>query len=168
MSKYGYSKNGRRFFIEGDTLVAPKGALGKYGIGLNFDWDTKTWWTGKEQIAKEAVAALEGWAVEREDALSNHATFAKLPDGEWGVRVPVSVDAKRVNNNVTVRKSSGETKCVTLGLVATRVEGATLYYVQRKARKAAPRSYSGEYCYHICPVGGFKCCPQNGPCHDCE
>ncbi len=28
--------------------------------------------------------------------------------------------------------------------------------------------YEGEYCGYDCPVTGRKCCPENGPCHDCE
>ena len=24
------------------------------------------------------------------------------------------------------------------------------------------------YCGYPCPVTGRKCCPSNGPCHDCE
>ena len=27
--------------------------------------------------------------------------------------------------------------------------------------------YEG-YCGYNCPVTGRKCCPENGPCHDCE
>ena len=27
--------------------------------------------------------------------------------------------------------------------------------------------YEG-YCGYNCPVTGKKCCPDNGPCHDCE
>ena len=27
--------------------------------------------------------------------------------------------------------------------------------------------YEG-YCGYPCPVTGRKCCPENGPCHDCE
>jgi hypothetical protein len=27
--------------------------------------------------------------------------------------------------------------------------------------------YEG-YCGYPCPVTGKKCCPENGPCHDCE
>lgn len=29
-------------------------------------------------------------------------------------------------------------------------------------------SRGGEYCYYPCPVTGRKCCPENGPCHDCQ
>jgi len=25
-----------------------------------------------------------------------------------------------------------------------------------------------DYCWHDCPVTGLKCCPTNGPCHDCQ
>lgn len=28
--------------------------------------------------------------------------------------------------------------------------------------------YEGHYCGYPCPVTGRKCCPANGPCHDCE
>ena len=27
--------------------------------------------------------------------------------------------------------------------------------------------YEG-YCGYPCPVTGLKCCPENGPCHDCQ
>lgn len=31
----------------------------------------------------------------------------------------------------------------------------------------AGTSLEGQYCGYPCPVSGKKCCPKNGPCHDC-
>lgn len=39
---------------------------------------------------------------------------------------------------------------------------------QQKTGRFSRGSSGGEYCYGICPVSGKKCCPENGPCHDCE
>lgn len=30
------------------------------------------------------------------------------------------------------------------------------------------RESHGAYCGYPCPVSGRKCCPANGPCHDCQ
>lgn len=27
--------------------------------------------------------------------------------------------------------------------------------------------HTSQYCGYPCPVTGLKCCPENGPCHDC-
>lgn len=168
---YGYEKNGRRFTITGDTRCAPKGSLGKYGIGLNFDWDTKTWWTGKEDIAKKAVDFLREQSASKEKTLSACATYTKLPDGSWGVRVPSAIAAVS-GEEVTVHKSNGETKLETLGASVASEEGHALFAVVRKQRSGGRRYSRGRrdsaYCYYPCPVGGFKCCPENGPCHDCQ
>lgn len=29
------------------------------------------------------------------------------------------------------------------------------------------RGHYDGYCGYDCPVSGRKCCPENGPCHDC-
>jgi len=30
------------------------------------------------------------------------------------------------------------------------------------------RDSGGAYCGYPCPVTGRRCCPANGPCHDCQ
>lgn len=30
------------------------------------------------------------------------------------------------------------------------------------------RGHHDGYCGYPCPVSGLRCCPENGPCHDCE
>ncbi|HSR54035.1 MAG TPA: hypothetical protein VLV83_24670 [Acidobacteriota bacterium] len=180
MTGYSYSRDGRRFTIHGDTRVAPKGSLGKHGLGLNFDWDAKIWWSGKEEIAKAAVAKLESLAKAAEENPSAH--YAKLADGSWGARVP----SHQINtgDSLVVVKRSGETKTETISTIVERSSDDrgeyTLVTLARTARSngGARRSrssygrrsyvYDSAYCGGICPVGGFRCSPKNGPCHDCE
>lgn len=147
MEKFSYHKDGRRFIIDGDTRVAPKGELGKLGLGLKFDWDAKIWWTGKEDLAKEAVARLEGWAAATASKIATSATYAKLPDGSWGVRVP-STSMPTEGAKVAVSKASGETKEETLGALVTIEGDHHIFHVvrakkEKKAVHSDGRSFRG-------------------------
>ena len=129
---FGYNKQGRRFVLTGDTRVAPKGTLGKYGLGLNWDRDTVAWWTGKEELAQKAVDFLTKQLAKRDQVQASACTFTKRGDS-WLVRVPDAVQAT-AGQKVEVRKASGDTKSVELGAVHSREQGFVLYETARKRR----------------------------------
>lgn len=97
------------------------------------------------------------------------ASYAKLRDGSWGIRVQ---GAAAPGETITVTKRSGETKQETVARVLWSGNGVSLCSIERDGgsrRGGYPyRGMGGNYCYYPCPVSGRKCCPQNGPCHDCE
>lgn len=86
------------------------------------------------------------------------ATYTKLKDGTWGLRIVGAITA-----TVTVRKKSGEEKQERVGRVLWSGNGITLATIQ-----FSRQSSGGEYCGYACPVTGRICCRANGPCHDCE
>jgi|GEM_PF-5920650 len=93
----------------------------------------------------------------------------------------------REGATVTVTKRSGETKTVTLGRVGRSFRAkfgplqgqqAAIAKIAHNGQYSARERYQmgdmykgtkheGRYCGFPCPVTGKKCCPQNGPCHDC-
>ncbi len=109
------------------------------------------------------------------------ASYIKLKDNSWGIRVDGTAT---VGQSVTVSKKNGDTKNETI----TRVlftgpdkfkAGKTVSLCAIKQRQAAysggrvydnatERNSGGAYCGYPCPVTGRKCCPANGPCHDCQ
>lgn len=104
------------------------------------------------------------------------ATFTKLQSGDWGI----TVNGKAaVGQTVTVQKKSGETKTVTVSKVVWSGNGKSICAIEGRRDGYIParrnsRGYVVErghyegYCGYDCPVTGRKCCPENGPCHDCE
>lgn len=100
------------------------------------------------------------------------ATPTKLRSGEWGARVQGRVEA---GEEITIRTKGGKSwtaivaKVIWSGkdkyrggmcsIVATESQGRRSGYTERG-------HYDG-YCGYPCPVSGRKCCPANGPCHDC-
>lgn len=105
---------------------------------------------------------------------SNTATFTKLRDGDWGLRI-VGPHAVEPGQTVTVTKKSGETstervgeviwsdgKGVTLAKIAARV---TTPAAPRYAAPSRPAATRGKmricgYCDGPYPVGGL--CPRCG------
>jgi hypothetical protein len=128
---FRYYKSDRRFIIDGDTHIAPRGFLGKYGMGLNFDMGSKLWWTGKEETAQAAVKALEELQAKRDYTLTTQATYAKHGDS-WAIRVP---ELRSPGDQVTVVKASGEIKNETLGPLLEDAPGAFIYAIIRSQKK---------------------------------
>lgn len=105
-------------------------------------------------------------------------TFTKLRDGSWGIRVPS--DAIRSGAQISVTKKDGSTQSVVVDQViwsgkdrsGGNVSLCSILPNYRSARRSTGRNsygqYASGYCYHPCPVTDRKCCPENGPCHDCE
>lgn len=99
-------------------------------------------------------------------------TFKKLNSGDWGLIG--SADEIQAGRSVKVTKRSGQTKTVTVGKVLWSGDGKAIATIaggngsSRSYRRGRTGQYANGYCYYPCPVTGRKCCPENGPCHDCE
>lgn len=105
--------------------------------------------------------------------------------GDYDVIGPAN--SMREGETVTVTKKSGQTKQVKLGRVSRpftakfgplKGQQAAIAKVASNGRmssrerhnagdKYVGTKYEGAYCGFPCPVTGKKCCPANGPCHDC-
>jgi hypothetical protein len=96
------------------------------------------------------------------------ATYAKLRDGSWGVRVQGG--GVEPGETVTVTKKSGETKVERIGRVLWNGDGISLCTLAASQPRynSGCRDDAAVYCYGPCPVTGLKCCAKNGPCHDCQ
>jgi hypothetical protein len=69
------------------------------------------------------------------------ASYTKLQDGSWGIRVPESLRAT-AGDVVTVTKASGETKTETVSRVLWTGQGISLCSIQQSAASAARASGS--------------------------
>lgn len=107
------------------------------------------------------------------------ASFKKLRNGSWGISGPSS--EIREDAVVTVTKRDGSTKTVTVTKVLWTGDGKSIAAISngsgssgyvRAVRNAhgyvTERGHYEGYCGYDCPVSGLKCCPDNGPCHDCQ
>lgn len=97
-------------------------------------------------------------------------TFTKNKQtGQYDVIGPVSEVAI---GSVCVTKRSGESTTVHVSRVSKSFVakfGPSAGQPCRIGTVAAQRQRrDSAYCYYPCPVTGRKCCPENGPCHDCE
>lgn len=112
------------------------------------------------------------------------ASPAKLRNGSWGARVPGTA---RKGQALQIQARSGKSWDAVVDRVlwtgADRQTGAPISlcatrsldrpssgYVPavRNARGyVEERGHYEGYCGYPCPVSGRKCCPANGPCHDC-
>jgi len=94
----------------------------------------------------------------------------KLRDGTWGARVPgKAVSGQRV----MVESKSGKRWHAIVDRVIwhgqDRYGDGTVTIVSTRSadRSAGRRNVAQGYCGYPCPVTGKRCCPENGPCHDC-
>ena len=98
------------------------------------------------------------------------ATYTKLRDGSWGIRVLGK--KPKSGNSITVRKKSGATKRETVSRVMwsgkDRTTGRPVHLCCVAQQRQSRSSRDPAYCYHPCPVSGRRCCPEKGPCHDCQ
>lgn len=105
------------------------------------------------------------------------ATPAKLRNGNWGARVSGSV---REGDSIEITTKAGKSWMATVAKVVWSGNGISI--VATKSRKSnsgytpavrnsrgyvTERGHHDGYCGYDCPVTGRKCCPENGPCHDC-
>jgi hypothetical protein len=57
---------------------------------------------------------------------------------------------------------------VAANLVSREEESAYAPAVRDSRGYVTDRGHHAGYCGYPCPVTGKRCCPTNGPCHDCE
>ena len=105
------------------------------------------------------------------------ATPTKLRSGEWGARVEGQIS---VGDTIEIRTRAGKlwsaivVKVIwhnnEVALVATR-SCEDKYGRPNNFRNSqiygTKREHDEGYCGYPCRVTGQKCCPENGPCHDC-
>ena len=103
------------------------------------------------------------------------ATPTKLRSGEWGARADGDV---KKGDNITITTKSGKSWTATVEKVVWTGNGISIVATKKTTGSYTPairntRGYVTErghhegYCGYDCPVSGKKCCPTNGPCHDC-
>lgn len=103
---------------------------------------------------------------------SNTATFTKLRDGDWGLRI-VGPHAVEPGQTITVMKKSGETSSERVGeVVWSDGKGVTLAKIgQRAATPAAPRPAAQSYSYRSREMNTCGYCggryPRGGLCVRC-
>jgi hypothetical protein len=98
--------------------------------GCRWDADEKAWWTGKRETAESLVAQASAGQVQA------YASYVKLADGSWGVRLPSSMPAT-LGQQVTVETKGGKRKQETIAAVVETDERGTICAVVQAAR--APR-----------------------------
>jgi hypothetical protein len=107
--------------------------------------------------------------------MSKKASPTKLRSGGWGARVDGSCgEGDRIQVTTKGGKSwdASVRRVVWSGNGVSIVETQTLRSgctpaIRDKAGYVVERGRHEGYCGHPCPVSGLKCCPKNGPCHDC-
>ena len=93
---------------------------------------------------------------------TNTVTFAKLRNGDWGVRVRADRAPQR-GDVVTVNKADGSTKQVTIEQVVWSGEGAHLCSIADDRVTTRPRGTSARAAR---PAGRCRVC--RGPIQDCS
>lgn len=122
---------GRRHYLVGDTY--PVRAAVK-AAGCKWDGDARAWWTGKRETAERLVADVSSGAVKAV------ASYAKLADGSWGVRVPGAVAA---GATITVETKSGSRKQETIVAVLSTDERGSVCSIKPRERKSSGRRSYG-------------------------
>jgi hypothetical protein len=104
------------------------------------------------------------------------ASPTKLKSGAWGARVKSDSVEKGDPIKVTTKSGKSWTTYVSrvvwsgngVSIVSTSKTGLGYTPAVRNARGyVVERGHYDGYCGYPCPVTGRKCCPKNGPCHDC-
>jgi len=106
------------------------------------------------------------------------ATPTKLRSGDWGAKTNGAVD---VGDTVEIRTKAGKTWTARVSKVVWTGNDVSIVAMEKTTgsggytpAKRNARGYVEErghhegYCGYNCPVTRRKCCPENGPCHDCE
>ena len=101
------------------------------------------------------------------------ATPAKLRSGDWGAKVHGECQPGDV---ITITTKAGKSWDATVRKVIWSGDGVSIVATERRGYVPAVRDSRGYvrdrghyegYCGYPCPVSKRKCCPANGPCHDC-
>ena len=106
------------------------------------------------------------------------ASPAKLKNGSWGARV--KSESVESGDSILITTKSGKSWTATVSkvlwsgngvsIVTTRSNKSRSNYVPAVRDRngyVVDRGHYEGYCGYPCPVTGRKCCPKNGPCHDC-
>ncbi len=108
------------------------------------------------------------------------ASPTKLRSGEWGATV--KNDSVSVGDSIEITTKIGKSWTATVSKVVWSGKGVTIVATNSKSSKRSgytpavrnsrgyveQRGHYDGYCGYECPVTGQKCCPANGPCHDCQ
>lgn len=90
----------------------------------------------------------------------------KLRDGSWGARVPGEVSP---GQRITIESKGGKRWTAIVNRVVwcgdDKYGSGSVSIVS--TRSSGGRKVPEGYCGYPCPVTGKRCCPENGPCHDC-
>jgi hypothetical protein len=122
---------GRRHYLVGDTYPI-RGAI--KAAGCRWDAEAKAWWSGKRETAEALVADVGAGKVEAV------ASYAKLQDDSWGVRVP---GAATVGATVTVVTKSGDSRQETIVAVLSTDERGSLCSIKPRERRSPRTTRSG-------------------------
>ena len=177
-------KRGRRYYIRGNTYPI-KDQL--RSAGCRWDRDEKAWWTGKADVADRfASVRPESGRSERPERPAPGLDATVAGRARYKGRVYYLVGRASAYGEVEPVQTRDGAKMLLafrdgskdFWAAADVVETLKLYQRPKTirslrdyaemARAGAPVDRDHEYCYHTCPVGHFKCSPENGPCHDCQ
>jgi len=107
------------------------------------------------------------------------ATPIKLNNGSWGAKVSGAVQA---GEEIKITTKGGKSWLAVVAKVVWSGENVAIVATQKSGHKSggytpairnsrgyvSQRGHYEDYCGYPCPVTGLKCCPENGPCHDCR
>lgn len=189
MSNITIEKVGRRHYVRGNTYPI-KDQL--RAAGCKWDPDAKAWWTGKAPVAAQFAGATtdsapssprpERPAPGLDAIVAGRATYkgrtyyvaGRIDRGRTVYDDQVDMVTTRDGSKVLLYFRDGSksfwARQEMVQIVKSYGSPKTIRGLRAYAERAKREAYEpgGEYCYHTCPVGGFRCCPENGPCHDCQ
>jgi hypothetical protein len=156
---------GRRHYVRGNTYPIKDELRSR---GCRWDAGAKAWWTGKADVAAEIVATIVAPPAAPRPEIKPGETFVAVDGNTYPVKDQLRAMGGRWDGGAKV------------WMVPSSQAGAAKALVDAQPAKRAGNGYrrgysargghsgGGAYCYGRCPVGGFRCCAENGPCHDCE
>lgn len=177
-------KTGRRFYIVGNTYPIKDEIK---SAGCKWDAERRAWWTGKvdvaEQLASKADSSPKNEAPGLDAKVAGRATYKGRPyylaarmfrgQRHWddGCEPVTSRDGAKnllISRDGSMQFWAAEVQVTKLYHTARSIRALQEFAKNVDAAGGGGARHGQEYCYHRCPVGGFRCCPENGPCHDCE
>ena len=99
-------------------------------------------------------------------------SFTKNKSGRFDV---IGTEAEMHVGSLDVTKRDGTTSTVYLAALGRPfvakfgdLKGQRCQIGTVSQPRAGRRRLPEGYCGYNCPVTNLRCCPENGPCHDCE
>jgi hypothetical protein len=151
---------GRRHYLVGNTYPI-KDAI--RSAGCKWDAEARAWYSGKREIVEALVGKVSSGAVQPK------ASYSKLADGSWGIRV---VGTPAPGSTVTVTTKAGQDKAETVVAVLSTTDGVSLCSVAPRAKAA--RSPSRGYGIRSggrrtgCACGSIDGQPRDSDCRQCQ